>query len=97
MAEYYRGELPLDHLYLSPLCGDFHGFPPTYLDASDVESLRDDARMVYVRLREDGVDAEYHELRDFFHAMLTRPNVRFVRREEYPHIVRFISRIFSEA
>ena len=96
VAELYRGELPLDHPYLSPLCGDFHGFPPTYLDASNIESLRDDARMMYVRLKEDGVDAEYHELRDFFHAMLTRPNVGFVRREEYPHIVRFLRRVFQD-
>ena len=97
VAEHYRGELPLDHPYLSPLAGDVSGFPPTYLDASSAESLRDDARMMYVRLKEAGVDAEYHELFDFFHAMLTRPHVGFVRREEYPHIVRFIKRVFERA
>ena len=97
VADLYKGELPLDHPYLSPLCGDLSGFPPTYLDASDVESLRDDARMMFVRLKEAGVDVEYHELKDFFHAMLTRPTVGFVRREEYPHILRFIRRVFGEA
>ena len=97
IAEHYRGELPLDSSYVSPLLGDLAGFPPTYLDASDVESLRDDARMMFVRLKEAGVDVEYHELRDFLHAMLTRPNVGAVRREEYPHIIRFIRRVFGEA
>ena len=62
-----------------------------------MESLRDDARMMFVRLKEAGVDVEYHELRDFFHAMLTKPNIGFVRREEYPHILRFIRRVFDEA
>lgn len=71
------------------------GFPPVYLDASDCESLRDEARMMYMRLKEEGADVEYHELRDFFHAMLPQPRFRFVRREEYPHIIRFINRVFK--
>lgn len=97
IVEYYRGDLPVDSPYVSPLLGDLSGFPPTYLDASDVESLRDDARMMYVLLKEAGVDVEYHELRDFFHAMLTRTHVGFVRREEFPLIVRFVERVFDKA
>ena len=95
VVEYYRGELPVDSPYVSPLLGDLSGFPPVYLDASDCESLRDEARMMYVRLKEEGTDVEYHELRDFFHAMLTRPRFGYVRREEYPHIIRFINRVFK--
>jgi hypothetical protein len=52
--------------------------------------------MMYVRLREEGGYVEYHELRDFFHAMLTAPQFGFVRREEYPHIIRFINRVFQK-
>ena len=95
IVEYYRGGLPVDSPYVSPLLGDLSGFPPVYLDASDRESLRDEARMMYVRLKEEGVDVEYHELRDFFHAMLPQPRFGFVRREEYPHIIRFINRVFN--
>lgn len=94
-VDYYHGELPVDSPYISPLLGDLSGFPPVYLDASDCESLRDEARMMYVRLKEEGVDVEYHELRDFFHAMLTAPQYGFVRREEYPLIIRFINRVFG--
>ena len=65
-----------------------------YLDASDVESLRDEARMMFVRLKEEGCDVEYHELKDFFHAMLTAPQFGFVRKEEYPLIISFLNRIF---
>ena len=94
VIEIYRGELPKESPYISPLLGDLKDYPPVYLDASDVESLRDEARMMYVRLKEEGCDAEYHELRDFFHAMLTAPQFGYVRREEYPLILRFINRIF---
>ncbi len=95
VTKLYRGELPLDHPYLSPLCGDLSGYPPTYLDASNVESLRDEARMMYVRLKEEGCDVEYHELRDFFHAMLTAPQYRFVRKEEHTQVSAFINRVFD--
>ena len=91
----YSGDLPYDHPYISPLCGDLKGYPPVYLDASDVESLRDEARMMYVRLKEEGCDVEYHELKDFFHAMLTAPQFRFVRKEEHTHVLAFIHRIFG--
>ena len=94
-VEYYRGVLPKDSPYVSPLCGDLRGYPPVYLDASDVESLRDEARMMYVRLKEEGCDVEYHELRDFFHAMLTAPQFPYVRKEEYPHILRFLKKVFE--
>ena len=96
VIEIYRGELSKDSPYISPLRGDLKDYPPVYLDASDVESLRDEARMMFVRLKEEGCDVEYHELRDFFHAMLTAPQFAYVRREEYPLIIRFIDRIFSQ-
>ena len=95
IIEHYRGDLPLNSPYLSPLLGDFSFFPPVYLDASACESLRDEARMMYVLLKEKGVDAEYHELRDFFHAMVVAPQIGFVRREEYPLILKFIKKIFG--
>ena len=94
IVEYYRGDLPVDSPYVSPLLGDLTGFPPVYLDASACESLRDEARMMYVLLKEKGVDAEYHELRDFFHAMVIAPHIGFVRKEEYPLIQRFIKKVF---
>ena len=96
VTKLYKGDLPLDHPYMSPLCGDLKGYPPVYLDASSVESLRDEARMMFVRLKEEGCDVEYHELRDFFHAMLTAPQFGFVRREEHTHVVAFLHRIFGD-
>ena len=95
IIELYRGELPLNSPYVSPLLGDLTGFPPVYLDASSCESLRDDARMMYVLLKEQEIKVEYHELRDFLHAMVIHPHVGPVRREEYPLIQRFIKKVFA--
>ena len=95
VTKLYKGELPLDHPYISPLCGDLSGYPPVYLDASNRESLRDEARMMYVRLKEEGCDVEYHELRDFGHAMLTAFIYGFVRREEHPLVKEFIHKVFN--
>ena len=94
-ADFYRGELDRSHPYVSPLLGDLSDYPPTYLDASNRESLRDESRMMYVLLKEQGGYVEYHELRDFFHAMLTSYKHGFVRREEYPLIINFINKVFN--
>ena len=96
VTDYYAGDLPLDHPYLSPLCGELGDFPPVYLDASDRESLRDESREMYVLLSEQGRDVEYHELRDFGHAMLTSIRHGFVRREEHPLVMAFLKRIFKD-
>ncbi len=95
VTDYYAKDLPLDHPYLSPLCGDLSGYPPVYLDASDRESLRDEARMMYVRLKEEGCDVEYHELKDFFHAQLPSFKHGYVRREQYPLVKAFIKKVFG--
>lgn len=91
----YPGELPIDHPYLSPLCGDLSGYPPVYLDASDKESLRDEARMMYVRLKEEGCDVEYHELKDFFHAQMPNIKSHSTRKKQHPLILAFIHRLWS--
>ncbi len=95
VLEVYKGDLPVDHPYLSPLCGDLSGYPPVYLDASDRESLRDEARMMYVRLKEEGCNVEYHEMRDFFHAQMTNVKSRSTRKEQYPLILSFIQKIWG--
>ena len=52
--------------------------------------------MMYVRLKEENCDVEYHELRDFFHAQVTNVKLRSTRKEEHPLILAFINRVFSQ-
>lgn len=90
----YRGELDCMSPYMSPLYGDLSAFPKVYLDASYHESMRDDARALYGKLKMLGNDVEYHELDRFSHAELVNPGHRYVRKEEYPLIREFLDRVF---
>lgn len=89
----YRGQLDYTSPYMSPLFGDLSGFPAIYLDASYHESMRDDARALYGKLKMLGNDVEYHELRYYSHAELVNAGHRYVRKEEYPLVINFLKRI----
>jgi len=54
-AQFYVGNADPTHPLLSPLYGDYHGFPPLLVHASEDEVLRDDGVRVAERAREDGV------------------------------------------
>lgn len=56
VVDAYCGTYPRNLPEISPLYGDFRGFPPAYLIASAVEFLRDDAVMLANRLKEAGCD-----------------------------------------
>ncbi len=58
-GEKYAGDLPLDDPRVSPLYGEFGGFPRTLIFASDNEILRDDSVRVADRMREAGVDVDF--------------------------------------
>ena len=90
-----KGDLDYTHKYVSPLCGDFSGFPSVYIDASDRESLRDDARMAFVKLKEAGADVEYHELEGFFHDQAPHVKAGYVRRKQHPLIVKFLNKVLG--
>lgn len=58
IAELYAGGQPLDHPYVSPLFGDFAGFPPTQVLVSEDEVLRDDSLRLAQRLTDAGIPVE---------------------------------------
>lgn len=90
-----KGDLDYNSKFVSPLLGDFTGFPKVYLDSSNIESLRDEARMTYVKLKEVNADVEYHELDGFFHAQVVSYMLGYVRRKEYPLIKKFLNKVFN--
>lgn len=45
----------------SPLFGSFQGFPPIYINVGTAEILEDDARRVFLKAQEAGVDATFEE------------------------------------
>lgn len=58
LAEYFQTKDPdlLKDPLASPINGDFTGFPPVYITASDCEVLRDDAVVLHEKMEGQGVD-----------------------------------------
>lgn len=58
LAEYFQTDDPkvVRSPLASPLNGDFDGFPPVYITASDCEVLRDDAVLLEKRMTGQGVE-----------------------------------------
>jgi epsilon-lactone hydrolase len=57
---YYAGDLGFDHPYVSPIVGDFTGFPPTYLISGTRDLMLSDTVRVHRRLRQAGALADLH-------------------------------------
>jgi acetyl esterase/lipase len=58
--ELYAGGADLSHPYLSPLFGDFSGFPPTFLQSGTRDLFLSNAVRMHRALRRADVDAELH-------------------------------------
>ena len=57
---YYAADLGFDHPYVSPIVGDFTGFPPTYLISGTRDLMLSDTVRVHRRLRQAGAVADLH-------------------------------------
>lgn len=53
--------------YISPLFGDFQGFPPMLIQVGSREMLLDDSRQVYYKAKEVGVKVYLHVYSGMFH------------------------------
>ena len=60
-----------DNPYISPLFGDFSGFPPTYITCDYNETLYADAKALYEKCEQSKVDVELVEVKGTFHAFAT--------------------------
>ena len=56
----YAGEHDLKHPYVSPIYGEFSGFPPSYIISGTRDLLLSDAVRVHRKLRRAGVEADLH-------------------------------------
>jgi monoterpene epsilon-lactone hydrolase len=56
----YAGECDLKHPYVSPVYGDFAGFPPSYLISGTRDLMLSDTVRVHRKLRRAGVEADLH-------------------------------------
>ena len=56
----YAGEYDLKHPHVSPVSGDFTGFPPSYLISGTRDLMLSDTIRVHRKLRRAGVEADLH-------------------------------------
>ena len=77
MTENYLGknydEALLHDPMVSPLFGDFEGFPPTYIQVGDQEVLQSDSVLLYKRMNQAGVNVTLDVFKDMWHVFQMSP------------------------
>lgn len=77
----YRGELPEDHPYVSPIHGELSGLGPVTMLSGTRDILNADARRFDQLAASSGVDLDYHEAEGMLHVypLLPIPEARQAR------------------
>jgi monoterpene epsilon-lactone hydrolase len=90
MAEYYAHGLDLKDPLLSPIYGDFKGFPPAILVSGTRDLLLSSTVRVHRKLREAGVEADLHVFEGHSHAQYNSDTPD--GKEAYEEIARFFDK-----
>ena len=73
MANAYAGGTDLENPFISPLFGDFKGFPPTYIQVGDNEILLSDSERLYERMLKAHVSAKLEVFEGMWHVFQMSP------------------------
>ncbi len=73
MITNYAGGLNLKDPYISPLFGEYEGFPPTYIQVGSNEILHDDAVMLYKKLLKAKVSVKMDVFKGMWHVFQMSP------------------------
>lgn len=73
MVKAYAEGQELKNPMISPLFGDFTGFPPTYIQVGENEILLSDAKRLYQKLLEAGVSARLEIFNGMWHVFQMSP------------------------
>lgn len=79
MTRAYAPDRDLTDPYISPLFGNFHGFPPVYIQVGENEILLDDSLRLYKNLIKAGVAAHIDRFPGMWHVFRCHPSKRPVR------------------
>lgn len=96
--EYYKDYTP-ELPYISPVNGDYQGFPPMLMQVGEYEMLLSDTLSVATKARAAGVQVKEHVYKGMFHVfqmgMLLYPEAKEAW-EEVGHFIRKISKTENE-
>ncbi len=73
MITNYAPERDLEDPYISPLFGDFEGFPPVYIQAGDNEVLLSDSEMLHQKMIQANVSAKLDVFKGMWHVFQMSP------------------------
>ena len=73
MTKAYAPDRDLTDPYISPLFGNFHGFPPVYIQVGENEILLDDSLRLYKNLIKAGVAAHIDRFPGMWHVFQMSP------------------------
>ena len=69
----YADGQDLTNPMISPLFGDYEGFPPTYIQVGNNEILQDDAVMLYKKMLKANVSVKLDMFRGIWHVFQMSP------------------------
>lgn len=72
IGNYAKGQ-ELNNPYISPLFGDYEGFPPTYIQVGSNEILADDSVMLYKKLLKANVSVKLDVFKGMWHVFQMSP------------------------
>ena len=73
MIEAYAGKEDTKNPLISPLFGDFNGFPPTYIQVGEHEILLDDAVRLYKAMKKADVSTKLDIFPGMWHVFQMSP------------------------
>ena len=73
MIENYAKDVELNDPLVSPLFGDFTGFPPTYIQAGDNEILLSDSELLHKKLIHANVSVKLDVFKGMWHVFQMSP------------------------
>ncbi len=92
MIQLYANGHDLKDPQLSPIYGDFHGFPPAILTTGTRDLLLSDTVRIHRKLREAGVDAELQVFEVMSHAQYLYAPTAPESKEAFEEIARFFNK-----
>lgn len=92
----YIGDNSAQNPYISPVYGDFTGFPPMLMQAGGAERLLSDTTDVAQKAKDDGVDVQETIYSGMFHEFqIIAPNIR-ESKQAYREMEQFVSQLYQE-
>ena len=95
-AMLYAGDTPLTDPLLSPIYGDFNGFPPSYLVTGTRDLFLSDTVRVAQKLRAVGVEVQLNVFEGLSHAEYVTANDSPEHRQAYQGLTMFMTKALEQ-